>query len=63
MRRFVNHRGDIAQISRTRTKPYKWKVKFKFRGGCDLTVEGLEESDVGAVLNKHGDGIWIEKAI
>ena len=62
MRKFVTHQGDIAEVSRTRTKPYKYKVKFTFRGGVHLAVEGLEESDVGGVLNKHGD-LWIEKAI
>lgn len=62
MRKFVNHQGDIAKVSRTRTKPYKWKEKFKFHGGVKLTVEGLAESDVGAVLNKHGE-FWVEKNI
>ena len=62
MRKFVTHQGDIAKVSRTRTKPYKYKVKFTFRGGVHLTVEGLEESDIGGVLNKHGE-FWVEKNI
>ena len=63
MRKFVNAQGDIAKISRTRTKPYKWKVEFKFHCGGHSTFKGLEESDVGTVLNKHAVGYWTEKAI
>lgn len=67
MRKFVNYQGETVEIFtepfRTKTKPRKWVIRFKSPKGDITCIEKVDsEDEIGGVLNKHGDGIWIEKA-
>ena len=63
MREFVNYQGETVEITKTKTKPFKWVIRFKSPKGDVTRIEIVDsEDEIGGVLNKHGDGIWIEKA-
>lgn len=63
MRKFVNYQGETVEITKTRTKPRKWVIRFKSPKGDITSIKKVDsEDEIGGVLNKHGDGIWIEKA-
>ncbi len=63
MRKFVNYQGETVEITKTRTKPHKWVIRFKSPKGDVTCIEKVDsEDEIGGVLNKHGDGLWIEQA-
>lgn len=63
MRKFVNYHGETVEITKTKTKPFKWVIRFKSPKGVLVKMVRVDsEDEIGGVLNKHGDGIWIEKA-
>lgn len=68
MRKFVNYQGETVEVFtepfRTKTKSPKWVLRFKTPKGDVISIETVDAEDkIGGVLNKHGDGIWIEKAV
>ncbi len=63
MRKFVNYQGETVEITKTRIKPRKWVIRFKSPKGDVTGIKTVDSEDkIGGVLNKHGNGIWIEKA-
>ncbi len=67
MRKFVNYQGETVEIFtepfRTKTKSPKWILRFKSPKGDVTRIETVDsEDEIGGVLNKHGDGLWIEQA-
>ena len=66
MRKFVNYQGETVEVfvEPFRTKSSKWVLRFKSPKGDVISIETVDSEDkIGAVFNKHGDGIWIEKAV
>ena len=63
MRKFVNYQGETVEITKTRTKPRKWVIRFKSPKGVLVKMVRVDSEDkIGGILNKHGDGLWIEQA-
>lgn len=65
MRKFRNYQGETVEIDEVpfRTKSPKWVLRFKSPKGDITCIETVDSEDkIGGVLNKHGDGIWIEQA-
>lgn len=65
MRKFRNYQGETAEVSREpfRSLSAKYVIRFKSPKGDVVKIEKVDsEDEIGGVLNKHGDGIWIEQA-
>lgn len=65
MRKFRNYQGETVEIDEVpfKMKSPKWVLRFKSPKGDVVKIEKVDsEDEIGGVLNKHGDGIWIEQA-
>ncbi len=61
MRKFVNYQEMKAFVFPT----FFGKYRVEIEDSTGQTIENTlvdSEDEIGGVLNKHGDGIWIEKA-
>ena len=61
MRKFRNYQGMKATVKSLVTGKYHIKIT-DCKGGVIVNKTVDSEDEIGGVLNKHGDGIWIEQA-
>ena len=60
MRRFVTSQGDVAIVRPLSNG--KVSVRIRSCNGITVVSKVVDESDVGGVLNQHGE-FWKEQAV